>query len=191
MVRRSSEDWKALEGEVLFERKKLVTFSGFYKSPSGGGKKALFTWQCLRCEKVSGPSQYRDICRSDRTSCCSKSSKHGTRRWGYKYVTGAYMRSLTASCDKRKLDWDIDSEYLYHLMENQNHVCPYTGFHISLADKNASLDRIDSSNGYLRGNVQWVYAKVNQMKWDLPEIEFLELCKLIYTNNKEKIENDY
>lgn len=50
----------------------------------------------------------------------------------------------------------------------------------------ASLDRIDSSKGYIPGNVQWVDKRVNYMKQALPEGEFAELCRLVYLNRKEK-----
>jgi hypothetical protein len=40
----------------------------------------------------------------------------------------------------------------------------------------ASLDRIDSSKGYTIENVQWVHAIINNMKWDMPQSEFLSFC---------------
>lgn len=44
---------------------------------------------------------------------------------------------------------------------------------------NASLDRIDSSKGYIQGNVQWVHKDVNIMKNKYKQEYFLEMCKLI------------
>jgi hypothetical protein len=43
----------------------------------------------------------------------------------------------------------------------------------------ASLDRIDSSKGYIKTNVQWVHKKVNKMKQDTSVDEFKHYCKLI------------
>lgn len=37
-----------------------------------------------------------------------------------------------------------------------------------------SLDRVDSSKGYIRGNIQWVTKRINWMKGDLSMEEFLE-----------------
>lgn len=39
-----------------------------------------------------------------------------------------------------------------------------------------SLDRIDSSRGYIPGNVQWVCWAVNLMKQDLTQNQFLAWC---------------
>jgi len=44
---------------------------------------------------------------------------------------------------------------------------------------NISIDRIDSSIGYVRGNVQFVCDVVNRMKQDLPQKELLMWCKRI------------
>jgi hypothetical protein len=41
----------------------------------------------------------------------------------------------------------------------------------------ASLDRIDSSIGYVEGNVQWIYKPLNTMKGTLSNQEFIQLCK--------------
>jgi hypothetical protein len=47
-------------------------------------------------------------------------------------------------------------------------VCPYTGKKMSLGKEtspySASLDRIDSSKGYMKGNVEFVCLAVNLAK---------------------------
>ena len=48
---------------------------------------------------------------------------------------------------------------------------------------NASLDRIDSSKGYIEGNVQWVHQNINMMKNKFDNQYFIEMCKLITKNN--------
>jgi hypothetical protein len=47
----------------------------------------------------------------------------------------------------------------------------------------ASLDRIDSSKGYVEGNVQWVHKRINIMKNDLSDSEFIEWCRVVSKNN--------
>lgn len=49
------------------------------------------------------------------------------------------------------------------------------------------MDRIDSNVGYTKENVQWVHKRINIMKQNLQEDEFLYLCKLIVENNIDKI----
>ena len=48
----------------------------------------------------------------------------------------------------------------------------------------ASLDRIDSSKGYIKGNVQWVHKEFNKMKLDLLDKEFIDICKLVHKYHK-------
>ena len=47
----------------------------------------------------------------------------------------------------------------------------------------ASIDRIDSSLGYVPGNVRVISWIGNSMKGDLSESDFLNVIKLIYDNN--------
>lgn len=49
---------------------------------------------------------------------------------------------------------------------------------------NASVDRIDSSKGYIKSNVQFVDKRINNMKQDLKQDEFIMLCRAIAINNK-------
>lgn len=44
---------------------------------------------------------------------------------------------------------------------------------------NISIDRIDSSVGYVRGNVQFVCDVVNRMKQDLSQVELVLWCNRI------------
>ena len=43
----------------------------------------------------------------------------------------------------------------------------------------ASLDRIDSSKGYVIGNVQWVHKDINIMKNKFDNQYFIDMCKKI------------
>ena len=92
---------------------------------------------------------------------------------------------------KRKLTWSVDPQYLYKLYEQQNRLCALSGKLIAFSEKGvgypgskdvstASLDRIDSSKGYVVGNVQWVHKDVNKMKMDLSEESFFQKIKEIY-----------
>lgn len=49
-----------------------------------------------------------------------------------------------------------------------------------LKDQTASLDRIDSAQGYVPGNIQWVHKDVNRMKQDFKEQYFIELCRSVW-----------
>lgn len=74
----------------------------------------------------------------------------------------------------------------------QKGICRYSGHKLTLAAKDskwaestASIDRIDSSKGYVKGNVQWVHKRINIMKSNMPEPVFLEWCEQV-TNYVDK-----
>lgn len=56
--------------------------------------------------------------------------------------------------------------------------CSLTGWEISTDYKNgtASVDRIDSSKGYIRENIQWVHSVVNMMKNKYSQQQFVKVC---------------
>lgn len=90
---------------------------------------------------------------------------------------------------------DVTSEYLYQLLESQNFKCAISGDNLLPEDNSLdhirrdlplSLDRIDSSKGYIRGNLQWVTKRINWMKGDLSMQEFLELCSKILNHANQQ-----
>ena len=90
---------------------------------------------------------------------------------------------------------DVTPEYLYSLLESQNFKCAISGDNLLPEDNSLdhirkelplSLDRIDSTKGYIVGNLQWVTKRVNWMKGDLSMTDFLALCNKIinYANQQ-------
>ena len=55
----------------------------------------------------------------------------------------------------------------------------------------ASLDRIDSTKGYVRGNIQWVHKDINWFKRDYPKISFWHSVNLLPTTILPKITLDF
>ena len=43
----------------------------------------------------------------------------------------------------------------------------------------ASLDRIDSNKGYIKGNVQFISTAINYMKNNMSNEDTVKLCKII------------
>lgn len=78
---------------------------------------------------------------------------------------------------RKSVDIDITKDYIVRLFRKQEGKCAISGQKIVLG-VNASLDRIDSSLGYIKGNVQWVNKDVNLMKGMFSLDRFLEVCKL-------------
>lgn len=97
--------------------------------------------------------------------------------------------------NSRRKETDITIEYLKEIWESQKGICIYSGIQLVLPKTRnkenkivtASLDRIDSSKGYLKGNVQFISSVINYMKSTLSHEETLELCKIIAENYNKNI----
>ena len=87
---------------------------------------------------------------------------------------------------------NLTLEYLLDLWEIQKGTCPYTGWSLELPrgsqgwhnkqpppQYKASLDRIDSSIGYVQGNVQFVSMIANFAKSQYPDSVMIEFCKAV------------
>jgi YHS domain-containing protein len=86
---------------------------------------------------------------------------------------------------------NITLQELKKLWETQGGRCPYTGWELDnpettnyldsyqLHPRRASLDRIDSSLGYVPGNIQFVSVIANYAKRDFKEEKLLEFCRAV------------
>lgn len=82
---------------------------------------------------------------------------------------------------------DITIDDLIEVWKNQNGKCPYTGYDLILPENGnlkkidifhrASLDRIDSSKGYVKGNIQFVSTPINYLKSDKTDEEVRKFLK--------------
>lgn len=103
-------------------------------------------------------------------------------------ITERYA-GLKDRAKKNGLLVDFDREYLKELWENQNHKCALSGIEMTTTFfqgrtlTNISVDRIDSSKGYIKENVQLVCMAINQMKSDMSKEELINFCKLIINYN--------
>lgn len=133
--------------------------------------------------------------RAGRTgSCgCDKSRYEKTRGCksvlytGYKEISGSLWKTISNRALKRGLIIDIDIEYAWELYLSQNRRCALSGLPIlfgisnhKISETTASLDRIDSNKGYIKGNVQWVHKSINIMKNVLDNDVFINLCRKVY-----------
>ena len=82
-------------------------------------------------------------------------------------------------------------DYLISLWKKQDGKCYYTGLEMSLTgysdgnQKAFTVDRIDSSKGYIDGNIALCCSIVNKMKQNLSLNELYDWCELIQKNIKK------
>lgn len=90
---------------------------------------------------------------------------------------------------KTKKYCDITPESLKEIWEQQNGICPFTGWKLRLPrcsnDRgefsmyNASLDRIDNNRGYTKDNVRFVSLMANYARNRFTDHDMIEFCKSV------------
>lgn len=120
--------------------------------------------------------------------CCALSGEMNGNWKGYKNIPGEVFYKVEYFARKRSMDFSISIEYLNDLWEESKGLCALSGMPIKLKST-ASLDRIDSMQGYIKGNLQWVHKTVNRMKNNFPQEEFISICKKI-SNYKDKLDEN-
>lgn len=97
---------------------------------------------------------------------------------------------------KDKQTFSITLDELWKVGEKQQWRCALTGVPLEFTRggsewrgrvcnrRSCSLDRIDSSKGYVPGNIQLVTWEVNCIKTDMDNKEFIELCKQVAKTHK-------
>lgn len=104
----------------------------------------------------------------------------GHRDIRFKFWSGYQLGAV-----KRGIHFDITIKYAWRLFERQGRRCALSGvplvFGIITKNSNttASLDRINNSKGYVRGNVQWVHKRINLMRNILSVDEFIDFCRKV------------
>lgn len=91
---------------------------------------------------------------------------------------------------KYRTDLDFNIDYLLFLWDTQKGKCAISGIEMSYIlynghiHNNVSIDRVDSSKGYTKDNIQLVCSIVNKMKLDMTIEELSFYCKKIIQHNE-------
>ena len=95
-----------------------------------------------------------------------------------------------AKKNKKLLFCDISLDIINKLQNFQQNKCALTGINLIWETKNphqASIDRIDSSIGYIEDNIHLVILPINLMKLDYNINDFKNILQIIkYTNNENQ-----
>jgi len=172
-----------LEGQK-FGRLLVIELLG---SSRGGSK----LWKCLCDCGNETTASTRHLNRKGKSvvrSCgCLKQDNSGSnvKNWkGFGEISGGWwtQRVMRRERTRVKVAINIDIKYAWKLFLKQNRKCALSGIDLTIGLKNihnASIDRIDSSKGYIKGNIQWVHKDINKMKNTYTVDYFKHLCKLV------------
>lgn len=111
-------------------------------------------------------------------------------RW---YMRRAYNRRY------KQGDTNLTPQFLQEIWNDQNGICPISGWYLilpagtagwindnKLSPHSASLDRINNSLGYIKGNVRFVAVMANYARNTFTDEEVIEFGKAVAEYNKSK-----
>lgn len=123
----------------------------FHANPQSKDKKDR---RCKSCRKAQSASTYKE-------------------NWFHSQVI--LKRSY---CKKHNIVFDLDADYLASLYTGS---CPITGQEFDRHDKKSDncphLDRVVPELGYTKGNVQYISARMNRIKYNATPEELQNLLK--------------
>lgn len=114
-------------------------------------------------------------------ACSNKQADNCHRGW-HRGIRISWFNQFRTNAELRGYEWQLTLDDVADLMEAQNSQCALTGLSIEFPESGhpykapASIDRINSTKGYERGNIQLVVRKINMMKQQYSQGEFLEMC---------------
>jgi hypothetical protein len=167
-----------------------------FSSPAAGKRK------CPKCEVEKDVKEYYKDKHSSfgLQTYCKKCSIHNSQVWASTF--NGFIKKLykeiqhNAKKRSKDLSFNISIHDITDLYTKQNGKCALSGLTLTynalpeenkkehiINYNNISVDRIDSSKGYEKDNIQLVCAMVNRMKTDMTDSTFIEFCKSIATYN--------
>lgn len=151
--------------------------------------KSLWNFKC-DCGNNTTKIIY-DVVNGKTKSCGCLNRKRGktAKNWkGHEDIPHTYFSSLKQGATTRNLEFKLTIKYIWDLYIKQNKKCHHSGIELKFDTDNckntASLDRIDSDKGYIKGNVQWVHKTINFMKQNMTDVDFVKWCKLVSSYNE-------
>lgn len=120
-------------------------------------------------------------------SCgCFRKRNRSPKYKGIGDLSHTKWKNIQSRARLRGIEFDLSLEYAWNLFLAQGKKCALTGLPLALSPSSmaagastASLDRINSDEGYVEGNVQWVHVTINYMKQQLPQNDFVDWCRKV------------
>tara|TARA_Y100000034_G_C6839543_1_gene379698 strand:+ start:444 stop:1007 length:564 start_codon:yes stop_codon:yes gene_type:complete len=126
--------------------------------------------------------------------CLRKNGGKDHQNWsGYGEVSATFFTKIKHQARRRKVMFGINIKNAAELFDEQDRRCAITGMELKMPSNSkqvfngtatASLDRIDSNQGYIKGNVQWVHKDINMMKQQYSQEYFVRMCQLVTEHSK-------
>jgi hypothetical protein len=148
-------------------------------------KSKTYTKNCPQCGSLQSygrKGHLEDAIRGN-WKCKSCSNHDNNFKGKYHSIPYTWFSMKQKGGISRGYQWNLTIEDIWSMYEAQEGVCALSGLPIGWSDKGltatASIDRIDSSEGYIKENVQLVHKDINFMKQQYEQEYFINLCKAV------------
>lgn len=160
----------------------------------GRGKFSKILWLC-KCDCGKEVIVHKQSLIRKLTTSCGCYKKEVNHK-GYKDLSSSYWRRRKQDAEYRNIEFKITMQYVWEIYEKQNKKCKFTDLEIHFNCNNnhpqkqtASIDRIDSSKGYVEGNIQIVHKVINYIKGFLNDEELICFCNLVANKHRRNDED--
>lgn len=150
-------------------------------------------WRCSACRHEWQSTKSNRTSKGSGCPECRKKKVRGSNnaKWnGYGEISGSQWHYIQRGVNA---PFEITIEYAWELFLVQERKCVLSGNELTMWGKvngehsgTASLDLIDSSNGYVEDNVRWIDKRLQHMKRNLPNSEFINLCEEVASYQSKK-----
>lgn len=135
---------------------------------------------CKKCRSIINKETYKEKTLVEKTTY-----KETQKSWQKSNLIRYRFLSARFRAKRKGLEFSITEEDIEELLQHQNNKCYY--LNIPFDNNNdrysLSIDRINSSKGYIKGNIRLITSMVNYMKAEYSEEEFFETIKMLYNNH--------
>jgi hypothetical protein len=153
--------------------------------------KTLTCWDCGET-KNRRLFPYRKQYKDNKEKRCKKCNYKNNVKRRKEYVLKQFIHNLVKYSERSSIKrikrgrvdcvFNIIEQDVLDCLEKQKYKCVYSGkplIHSGLTYDNMSIDRIDSSKGYTKDNIQMITFWANRAKTDLDETRFIDFIKNI------------
>jgi hypothetical protein len=143
-------------------------------------------YKCLCCRETKLLSEFHKDSRSKigiRTTCKECSLKK-SKEWKQNNKDATTLHSIKDRAKNKKVSFDLDTQDII-----PPPCCPVFGFPLVRNTRtefnSPSVDRIDPTKGYVKGNVQVISQLANAMKQDATPEQLLMFADWVYKTYKK------
>jgi hypothetical protein len=114
--------------------------------------------------------------------CCTEGNKRSRTKLNSTIEGRAsvFLQNAKKSAEKRQQEFSLTVSDIVDCWNSQSSICAYSGRLMTLEAGNlntVSIERIDSSQGYIPANTILVCQAINRMKSNFEFNDFYDLCK--------------